>query len=301
MTNSVLTTFFAMAFAAAAPALAQERFDSADAAAQALIDAAGRHDGARLASIFGPGENAILTCGKPEQDRAEQAEFSRLAIAKHKLIADPRDPNRVILSIGDDDWPFPVPIVKTNGKWSFDASQAKVEMEARRIGTDELDAIKICAGFVDAERKYASEVRDKAGLLHYAAHMMSVSAQDDGLYSKGASAPMVPLGLAEATWVGQQKAAKPYHGYYFRILDAQGPHATGGAHSYLVKNKLIGGVGLVAWPAEYGLTGIHTFIVNQEGVIYRKDVAPAVAGTELSITRYDPDPSWKPVTESAER
>ena len=302
MTNSVFATYFALAFALAAPAWAQERFDSADAAAQALIDAAGKHDNARLASIFGPRGNSILTCGKSEQDRSEQSEFSRLAGAKHKLDADPRNPNRAILSIGDEDWPFPVPIVRSNGKWSFEASQGEVEMQARRIGTNELDAIEICAGFVQAQRKYASEDHNKDGVLHYAAHMMSASAPGgDGLYNQGAGSPMVPRGLAEAAWDGQKKAAKPYHGYYFRILDGQGPHAPGGAHSYLVKGKLIGGFGLVAWPADYGATGIHTFIVNQDGVIYQKDIEPAAAGAQLSITRYDPDPSWKPVTETAAR
>jgi len=295
MTKGILTTCAAMAFALAAPAFAQQHFDSAEAAAQAVIDAAGMHDGARLAAIFGPQGSAILTSGNPAQDRAEQSEFSQLARAKYKLLPDRRTPNRMILSIGDEDWPFPVPIVRLNGKWSFDASGAKVEMQARRIGENELDAIEICSGYVEAQRKYASEYHGKDGVLKYASHMMSAPDGTDGLYRKDEAEPLVPPGLAEAAWDGQKRSTKPFHGYYFRILDGQGPHASGGAHNYVVKKKLMGGFGLVAWPAEYGVTGIQTFIVNQDGVIYQKDIAPQPGVALPPITRYDPDPSWSPV------
>jgi len=278
--------------ALAAPLLAQQHFDSADAAAQAMIDAAEKHDATRLAAIFGPQGNGILSSGNPEQDRAEQTEFAKLAHEKHQLITDPRNSNRVILSIGEEDWPFSVPIVRSKDRWSFDASQAGVEMEARRIGTNELDVIEICSGYVDAQRKYASEDRDKDGVLEYAPHMMSTGGGVDGLYSEGAGEPFVPRGLAEATWDGQKKATKPYHGYFFRILDGQGPNAPGGAHSYRAKNKLMGGFGLVAWPAEYGVSGINTFVVNQDGVIYRKDIVPPPGGAAPPLTRFDPDPSW---------
>lgn len=156
--RTILITCIATVFALEVPAFAQQSFDSADAAAQAVIEAADKHDTARLTAIFGPEGNAILTSGNPGQDRAEQSEFSKLAGEKHQLITDPRDSGRVILSIGDEDWPFPVPIVRTKDKWRFDCSQAGVEMQARRLGTNELDAIEICAGYVDAQRKYASEI-----------------------------------------------------------------------------------------------------------------------------------------------
>jgi Protein of unknown function (DUF2950) len=278
-------------------AVAPQRFDSADAAAQALIDGTEKHDKARLAAIFGSQGSAILTSGSPDQDRAEQAEFSKLAATKHKLIPDPRNSNRVILSIGDQDWPFPVPIVNANGKWAFDASEGHVEMQARRIGANELDAIEICAGFVDAELKYASEDHDKDGVMQYATHMKNAADGNDGLFAENGGNSLVPRGLVDATSDGTNKALKAYHGYYFRILDAQGPHAPGGAHTYLAKHKLVGGFGLVAWPAQYGVTGILTFIVNQDGVIYQKDIAPPAAGAPpaAAITRYDPDPSWQPV------
>ena len=225
-----------------------------------------KHDSARLTAIFGPQGNAILSSGNPGQDQSEQSEFSRLAREKHRLIADPRNSNRMILSIGGEDWPFPVPLVRSNGKWTFDASGARAEMMARRVGTDELDAMEICAGYVGAQQKFASEDRDKDGVLKYASHMMSTDGKD-GLYWQGGSDPLVPQGLVDATWDGPHKGAKPYHGYFFRILDGQGPNAPGGAHTYRVKNKLMGGFGLVAWPAQYGMTGIHTFIVNQDGVV----------------------------------
>jgi hypothetical protein len=295
MTNRLCTICTAMAIACAAPLLAQERFDSPEAAAQAVIDAVDKHDSARIAAIFGPQAKGVLTSGKPEQDRDEQTEFARLARTKHRLEISTMHPNRAILSIGDEDWPFPVPIVRTNGKWSFDASEAPVEMRARHIGADELDAIEICHGYVDAQLKYASEDRDKDGILEYAPRLMSTSGKHDGLYWEGAGEPLIPADFAHAAWDGAAKGqAKPYHGYYFRVLDGQGSNARGGSHNYLLKEKLVGGFGLVAWPAEYEVTGIHTFIVNQDGVVYQKDIAPAAGKAPLAVTRFDPDPSWEP-------
>jgi hypothetical protein len=294
MTGRFCTILAVMAFASAAPSFAQERFDSPEAAAQALIDAVDHHDSARLSAIFGPQAKGILTSGDPTQDRAEQDEFARLARAQHRVEIAPISQNRAILAIGGEDWPFPVPMVRTNGKWSFDCSATPVEMRARRIGAHELDAIEICHGYVDAQIKYASEDRDKDGMLKYAPHLMSTPGRHDGLYWDGESEPLVTQGLARAAWDGVQKGqAKPYHGYYFRVLDGQGPNAPGGAHNYLVKDKLIGGFGLVAWPAEYGVTGIHTFIVNQDGVVYQKDIAPIPGKPSAPITRFDPDHSWQ--------
>jgi hypothetical protein len=296
MTGRLCTIYAALAMAFAAPSIAQERFDSAEAAAQAVIDAADHHDSARLSAIFGPRGKEILTSGDAAQDLAEQTEFARLARAKQRLEISPYHPNRAILAIGDADWPFPVPIVRTDGKWSFDASETPAEMHARRIGTHELDAIEICRGYVEAQRKYASEDWDKDGMLEYAPRLMSSPGQHDGLYWEGASDPLVPEGLARAAWDGARKGnAKPYHGYYFLVLEGQGSHAPGGAHNYFLKKKLIGGFGLVAWPAEYGVTGIHTFIVNQKGVVYQKDIAPLPGKPPLPITRFDPDPSWEAV------
>jgi len=296
MNIKLCTICAALAITSAAPALAQERFDSAEAAAQAVIGAAETHDSARLSAIFGPSAKGVLTCGNAAQDSAEQTEFAKLARDKHRLEISTLNPNRAILAIGDEDWPFPVPIVRTNGKWSFDASVTPAEMRARRIGTHELDAIEICQGYVAAQQKYASEDWDKDGMLKYALHLMSTPGKRDGLYWQDAGTPLVPESFALATWDGTQAGrAKPYHGYYFRVLVGQGPHAPGGAHNYVVNNKLIGGFGLVAWPAEYGVTGIHTFIVNQNGVVYEKDIAPVAGKPAAPITRFDPDDSWHSV------
>ena len=289
MTKAILTTYVTLVFALAPPAFGQEHFGSADAAAQALIDSADKHDTVRLAAIFGPPGNAVLTSGNASRDSAEQAEFSQLANSKHRLLADPRNANRVILAIGDSDWPFPVPIVRANGAWSFDASETQAEMQARRVGADELDAIEICAGYVEAQRKHASEEHDNDAVLQYASHMMNAADARDAL------GPLVPKGFASATSDGQKNALIPYHGYFFRILDSQGPHAPGGARSYRINSKLRGGFGLVAWPARYGITGVLTFIVNQDGKIYQKDIAPLPGGKSVAISRYDPDPSWEPV------
>ena len=293
MTSRLSRIYAALAIACASPAIAQERFDTPEAAVQSLINAADSRDFTRLSAIFGPQAIGILTSGDPAQDSAEQAEFARLAHDRNRLEISAMHPNRAILAIGAEDWPFPVPIVRIKGKWSFDASETPVEIRARRIGSNELDAIEICHGYVEAQMKYASEDRDKDGMLKYAPRLMSTPGHHDGLYWQGESEPLISEGLARAAWDGVRKGqAKPYHGYYFRVLEGQGPDAPGGAHNYFVKDKLIGGFGLVAWPAEYGVTGIHTFIVNQNGVVYQKDIAPVPGKPPLPITRFDPDRSW---------
>jgi hypothetical protein len=296
MTRRLCTILTVVTMFGVAPAFAQEHYDSSEAAAQALIDAVDQHDSARLAAILGPGAKGILTCGDAAQDRREQDEFARMARAKHRIEVSKMNPNRAALAIGEEDWPFPVPLVRKNSKWSFDASETPAEMRARHIGTDELDAIEICHGYVDAQMKYASEDRDKDGMLEYASRLISTPGQHDGLFWEGEGEALVPEGFAHAGWDGIQKGqAKPYHGYYFRILKAQGPDAPGGAHNYVVKDKLRGGFGLVAWPAEYGVTGVHTFIVNQVGVVYEKNIAPVAGKAPVAITRFDPDRSWTPV------
>lgn len=300
MIRAMIRTFFTICvsvwFVWAAPAIAQGRFDSPEAAANALIEAANNRDADALSAILGPPAKGILTSGNPNRDSAEQAEFARLARAKHRLEVASMNPNRAVLSIGDEDWPFPVPIVRTDGKWSFDASEAETEIRARRIGADELDAIEICHGYVTAQQKYASEDRSKDGMLEYALRLMSTPGRHDGLYWQGTDEPLIPERFAQAEWVGLGKeAAKPYHGYYFRVLARQGSNAPGGAHNYVVKDKLIGGFGLVAWPAEYGVTGIQTFIVNQNGIVFQKDIAPVPGKPALPMTSFDPDDSWEPV------
>jgi hypothetical protein len=270
-------------------------FDSAEAAAQALIDAAEKNDVAGLAALFGPTDKAVLSSGDPEQDKKERAEFARLARNKHQVEPDPMNAALTILSIGSEDWPFPVPIVHSKDQWSFDASQGAIEMRARRIGAHELDAIEICAGYVEAQVEYAAQARDNHKMLAYAQRIVSTTGRHDGLYWEGDSEPLVPKGFAEAAVEpGRADASKlkPYHGYYFRVLKAQGPNAEEGQHNYVVKDTMIGGFALVAFPAHYGVGGIHTFIVNQDGIIYEKDLGNPPSPASTTVTRYDPDKTW---------
>jgi hypothetical protein len=276
-----------------AAAFGQQTFDSPESAAQALIAAAENHDETKLASLFGPDGKYILTSGDKAQDRQEQTEFAQAARRKFELQRDGRSSNRMLLTVGDDDWPFPAPLVRKDGKWSFDGTDAGVEMLARRIGDNELDAIQVCQNYASAQHQYASAARRKDGLIEYASHL--VGDGPETLFRKGDAG--MPPALADAFWDGQKKASKPFHGYYFRVLDGQGPDAPGGPHRYAVKDLMIGGFGLVAWPAEYGESGIQTFMVNQDGVVFEKDIPPASAKREPPppVTVFNPDRSWEPV------
>jgi len=287
--RTLTITFGALITWLPAIALAQapKTFDSAEAASQALIDATEKDDVAALSAIFGPGGKAVLTSGDAEQDKKERAQFARLARDKHQLEPDPLNSAVTILAVGSEDWPFPVPIVHSKATWYFDASRGAVEMRARRVGANELDTIEICASYVQAQTQYAAQVRDKHGMLEYAQRISAAQGQADTL-----SVPKAFADAAVETGKGTTAKPKPYHGYYFRILRAQGPNAQGGRHNYMVKDSMIGGFGLVAWPARYGVTGVHTFIVNQDGVVYEKDLGNPAASLSTTVTSYDPDKSW---------
>ena len=291
----VATLFLAAGIAAAQPAQksvqpAQKTFDTPDEAAKALIDAAAQDDVSALNAIFGPGGRSILSSGDTAQDKSERDEFARIARQKYQLEPDAMNRDRMILSIGDEDWPFPAPIVKVNGKWKFDTAMGATMMHARRIGANELDTIEICTGFASAEKQYA----EQHGGAQYALRMVSSPGKDDGLYS--AAHALVPLAFASAAVDGVSNSKpKRYHGYYFKVLTSQGADAPGGAHSYMVKAALLGGFALVAWPAEFGVTGIHSFIVNQDGVVYQSNLGRPANSLIAPVPRYDPGPSWQPV------
>lgn len=293
-TTFTIGTLF-MGLPAVAFAQAPKTFDSPEAAAQALIDAAGKDDVAALSAIFGPGGKAVLSSGDAEQDKKERAEFVRLARNKHDLEVSPMNSAVTILAIGSEDWPFPVPIARNKDGWYFDTSQGAVEMRARRVGSNELDTIEICASYVQAQMEYAAQIRDKHGMLEYAQRIVSAQGQPDSLYSGGSGEPLIPKAFADAaveSGKGAELKPKPYHGYYFRILHSQGVNAPGGKHNYMVKDSMFGGFGLVAWPAHYGVSGVHTFIVNQDGVIYEKDLGNPANNFSTTVTSYDPDKSW---------
>jgi hypothetical protein len=272
-------------------------FDTPDAAAQAVIAAAEQNDVATLTAIFGPNNKAILTSGDPKQDAEERAEFARVARAKHQIEKDPMHLHRVFLAIGPEDWPFPVPIVEKDGKWSFEPAEGEIEVRARRIGANELDVIGMCAGFVLAQQQYAEADRDKDGILEYAEFLMSEPGKDDGLYS--ASSARIPKALAEAEVRPGRAKPTPYHGYYFRVLTSQIANDRGGTHvNYMVQGKhMMGGFALVAWPSQYGVTGIHTFMVNQEGVVYEKDLGAPPSNLTPPVRSFAPDKSWMRVDE----
>jgi hypothetical protein len=280
------------AICGSAAAQTQRTFPSAQAAADALIGAAQARDIAGAAALFGPQGNNVLLLGDADRNKGEMAEFAQLAQDKHELQPDPMNHDRMVLFVGSQDWPFPVPIVRTNGQWRFDSVQGAFEIRSRRIGGNELDAIEICAGYVEAQQKYAAADHNNDGIYQYAQRIMSSPGKEDGLFRAGGPEPLVPRALAEASVTAQPK---PYHGYYFRVLTSQGSDAPRGAHNYLAKTSMIGGFGLVAWPAEYGVTGVQTFIVNQDGVVYEKDMGKPASSLVPPVTTFNPGKSWTPV------
>lgn len=284
-------------FATAAFAQGPQIFPTPDAAAQALIQAAQQSNTVQMNAIFGQQGSRMLSSGNAAQDQAELRQFAQAAQVKYQLETDSTNPNRVYLSLGSEDWPFPAPIVKTGGGWMFDPSLGMAELKGRRIGADEMDAIKICSGVVNAQQQYASQARDQHGIREYAERLMSSPGQHDGLYWDGTAQPMIPRGLAEAEVSSVNPNPKPYHGYFFKVLSAQGPDAHGGPYQYVVKGMMFGGFGLVAWPAQYGVTGIHTFIVNQNGNVFEKDLGAQTATVAPTMTAYNPDFSWMQVDE----
>jgi hypothetical protein len=274
----------------AAPPEGRRSFATPQEAIQATIDAAEHNDAAALLQLFGPDGKDILESGDPAQDKELRAEFARSAHEKLEIDQDPANPDRVTFAVGEQDWPFPVPVVRKDGKWQLDPATGRLEILARRVGRNELNAMELCRGYVEAQFEYASADRDRDGVLKYAQRIASSPGKQDGLYSDDASQNLVTKAFAVAAGAGKPE---PYHGYYFRVLKSQGPAADGGALDYVVNGKMMGGFALVAWPAEYGVSGIQTLIINHEGVIYGKDLGTNTAALARQMTRYDPDKSWR--------
>jgi hypothetical protein len=276
----------------------QETFATPQEAAQALVNAAEQNDTTALLKLFGPSGKDIVQSGDAADDKAARAAFATRAHAKLQVQPDHDNPNRATIVVGDQNWPLPVPLIRKNGHWYFDAAIGRVEVLARRVGRNELAAIDVCRGYVEAQMEYASRDRDAHGMLKYAQHIASVPGKQDGLYYEGESASLVPKSFADAAAVlvqGQAKKPVPYHGYFFHILKAQGPDAQGGAMEYVVKGEMIGGFAMIAWPAEYGVSGVQTFLVNHQGVVYEKDLGSQTVTLARQTTRFNPDKTWKPV------
>jgi hypothetical protein len=276
----------------AAPREHQRTFATAQEAIQATIEAAEHNDSAALFQLFGPDGKDILESGNPAQDKDLRAEFARSAHERLEIDQDPTSPDRVTFAVGDQDWPFPVPVVRKDGKWRLDPISGRLEILARRVGRNELSAMELCRGYVEAQLDYASEDHDRDGILEYAQTITSSPGKQDGLYSDDAAKNLVTKAFAVAA---SGARGEPYEGYYFRVLKSQGPAATGGALDYVVKGKMIGGFALVAWPAEYGVSGVQTLAINHEGVIYEKDLGINTAARAHRMTRFNPDKSWRRV------
>ncbi len=303
--NSFLAVLFATLFAspapAASPARGEKTFDSASAAADALVQAASTDDFPALLSIFGSAGERIVFSGDKVRDKNDRAKFAELASNKRDIQVDKAKPNRATLIVGPDDWPFPVPLVRVNGKWHFASQEGLHEILIRRIGRDELDAIKVCRGYVEAQQEYASAARGETSLHQYAQKILSTPGKRDGLAWYDADGkPAGPIGenIAKALQEGYSKKTDPYHGYFFKILNAQGPAAPLGKRDYVIQGKMLGGFALVAWPAEYRATGVKSFIVNHNGVVYEKDLGPDTAKVASMMKLYNPDKTWKEVPDT---
>lgn len=281
------------------PASAQKMFSSPEEAVKAAIAAARSNNDKELLAIFGAQAKEILFSGDPVADKQRRAEFVAAYDQANRLSTDGED--RILIA-GKQDWPFPIPIVKKGQSWMFDTEQGKQEVLNRRIGGNELFTIQTMLAIVDAEREYAMKDRDRNGLLEYAQKFLSDPGKKNGLYWEAkAGEPESPLGPIMVQARSQGYGAKittapgPYHGYNYRILTAQGKDAPGGAYSYLVKGKMIGGFAVVAYPAEYGNSGIMTFIVNYDGKVFQKNLGPNTAAAAKSMKEYNPDKTWTEV------
>jgi len=279
---------------AAAPP-SQKTFDTPQAAAEALVAAAEKDDTTALMEILGPDAKGLINSGDAVKDKNDLEAFAKRARAKMHVDPDEIDPKVMIVSVGDDDWPTPIPIVRAGNKWRFDTKAGKREILVRRIGSNELDAIKLLRGYVEAQQDYAFVEHDGSGMRQYAQKAVSTPGKQDGLSWRNADGSVGgPMGdvLAAALAAGHTSKTEPLNGYHFRILTAQGPAAKLGARNYVVNGAMIGGFGMVAWPANYEVTGIQTFQVNQDGVVYQKDLGPQTAKLVEAITRYNPDKTW---------
>src|SRR6266496_4402122 len=279
----------------------QKQFDTPKQAADALIQVAANFDPAAAKEILGPDSEDIVASEDPVQDKNRAAEFAAKAKEKSSIEIDKKDPRRAILLVGNDDFPLPIPVVKRKGKWSFDTKVGREEILNRRIGGNELNAIQICRGFVEAQKEYAAEKHDDSKVNQYAQHIISTPGKHDGLAWQnpdGTWGGPVGEGVAKALDQGYSSSdrSQPYHGYYFKVLKGQGPAAPLGQMDFFVKDAMIGGFALAAAPAQYRVTGVQTFIVSHDGVVYEKDLGPNTLKIFQSMDQYNPDKTWK-VTE----
>ena len=276
----------------------QKTFETPQQAADALIEAAEKFDVSALEEILGPDGRDIIPTGEPARDREQATSFAAQAREKNSVDVDPKSANRAILSVGKDDWPFPVPIIKKSGKWFFDAKAGRQEILYRRIGSNELDAIEICHGYVEAQQEYALQKREGYDVHQYAQRIISTPGTQDGLAWRNADGTWSgPIGenIARIIEQGYTSREEPFHGYFFKVLKGQGAAAPLGQMDFVVNGVMIGGFALAAAPAQYGVTGVKTFIVSHDGVVYEKDFGPDTLDLFRKLDRFNPDKTWSPV------
>ena len=293
--KSLSVALFAGMLGWSTQALAQETFDTADAAVEALVGAAKSDDVNAILKVLGPQGKDIVSSGDEIADRNVREAFVTSYDKKHEI--DKEGDGTYTLVLGDDDWPFPIPVVYGNGGWHFDTEGGVDEILRRRIGRNELSAIEVNRAYVEAQNEYAALDPAKLGRRAYAQRIVSRPGQKDGLYwpiedgeQPSPFGELAAEAAAEGYKVGQTSIT--YHGYYYRVLTRQGPAAQGGAYDYVEKGKMVGGFALIAYPAEYGNSGIGTFIVSHDGTVFQKDLGPDTARLARDIGAFDPGPGW---------
>ena len=275
------------------------KFPTAEAAAEAFVAAAEQYDEAALAQILGPNSFDIIHSGEPTVDKEVAQQFAALARKKMSVTPDKRFRNRAFLTIGDDNWLFPVPLIKEGKGWYFDTAAGRQEIMFRRIGRNELTAIEICRGFVEAQHEYAQSKHDGAQVNQYAQRIISTPGKQDGLAWQnpngtwGGTVGEKAAFAIEKSYMGS--TGVPFHGYYFKVLKGQGPSAPLGKMDFVVDGAMIGGFALLAYPALYQVTGVKTFMVSHDGVVYEKDLGPNTHELASAIDLFDPDRTWSPV------
>jgi hypothetical protein len=293
-----LAAFYQSAFAADGK---QKSFKSPEEAVKALIDAVKGNDAKELLTIFGPAGKELISSGDEVADKTGRDRFAKAYEEMNKLVNE--NDKKVILHVGNEEWPFSIPVIKKGEHWFFDTKAGKEEILNRRIGRNEFNAIQVCLAYVDAQREYVLKNRNGEKLREYAQKFVSERGKKNGLYWEAKEgeeqSPLGPLvaKAAKEGYTGKKSGDKPtpYHGYHYKILKAQGKNSAGGEYDYIVKGKMIGGFALVAYPAEYGDSGVMTFIVNQDGVVYEKDLSKDTEKIATAMKKFDPDKTWKKV------
>jgi hypothetical protein len=291
---------------ALAASVGQKSYASPEAAIAALVDAVKSSNKMKLSVILGSHGSKLISSGDAVADEHGRAAFVKTYSETNKLVFE--GDSKAVLVIGKKDWPFPIPLMKSDNTWKFDTGQGEQEILNRRIGRNELESIQVCLAMVDAEREYAASHLDSDGMPKYASKIVSTRGKRDGLYwPTKASEPLSPLGplvaaaASEGYTPARSRVLAPYHGYFYRVLTAQGKDAPGGEYEYFIKGKMIGGFAAIAYPARYGASGIKTFIVNHDGVVFEKDLGQDTAAVASRISTYNPDSTWKQVDLSPDK